>query len=517
LFRQSIDANLLRETEKLKILSRIGQAFASNNSSASVLPLLLEICREELGFSRSFIVLYDAATEKSRPYATDGISATEFRRLENHIEKSFIWQVFRDNKPVTLPKTHLEPTFLSVFGERSGASAETSCICVPIALGGKVLGAFGVEFVYESRFDYENLSEFLAVAAAMISQALKVKRVIHREKERLLAENTNLRRELREKYDFSRIVGNSSAMRRVYDRVTQVARSNATVLLRGESGTGKELIASAIHYNSLRAKKPLIKISCAALPETLIEAELFGYEKGAFTGAQARKKGRFELAEGGTLFLDEIGALSAQTQVKLLRVLHEREFERLGGTETIKANVRLITATGKNLEEAVGNGSFREDLFYRLSAFTIFLPPLRERKADILLLAENFVEKYEREYGKHIKRISTLAIDMLTSYHFPGNVRELENTIERAVLACDGNVIHGHHLPPTLQTAEITGTVTQLSLVQTVEAFEKDLITDALKTTRGNCAKAAKMLDTTERILVYKIKKYNIAPRRFKN
>ncbi len=507
----------MRETEKLKILSKIGKSFASNNSSASALPLLLEICREELDFSRSFIVLYDAATEKSRLYATDGISATEFRRLENHIEKSFIWQIFQNNKPVTLPKTNLEPAYLSVFEDKTDKNVETSCICVPVRLGEKVIGAFGVEFVYESRFDYENLSDFLSVAATMISQALKIDRVRQGEKERLLAENMSLRRELREKYDFSHIVGNSSAMRRVYDRVTQVARSNATVLLRGESGTGKELIASAIHYNSLRAKKPLIKISCAVLPETPIEAELFGYEKGAFTGAQAGKKGRFELAEGGTLFLDEIGDLSTQTQVKLLRVLQEREFERLGGTETIKANVRLIAATSKNLEEAISDGSFREDLFYRLNVFTIFLPPLRERKADILLLAENFVEKYEREHGKHIKRISTSAIDMLTSYHFPGNVRELENTIERAVLVCDGNVIHGHHLPPTLQTAGVTGTVTQVSLVQAVEAFEKDLITDALKTTRGNCSKAAKLLETTERILIYKIKKYDIAPRRFKN
>jgi Nif-specific regulatory protein len=334
---------------------------------------------------------------------------------------------------------------------------------------------------------------------------------------RLMAENFDLKRELREKYEFGHIVGNSSAMKRVYDQVSQVARSNTTVLLRGESGTGKELIANAIHYNSLRSKKPFVRVNCAALPETLIESELFGYEKGAFTGADSRKKGRFELAEGGTLFLDEIGDLSPQTQIKLLRVLQEREFERVGGTETIKANVRIITATNKNLEEAIAEGTFREDLFYRLNVFTIFLPPLRERKSDILLLAESFVEKYEREHGKHIKRISTPAIDMLSSYHYPGNVRELENTIERAVLVCDGNVIHGHHLPPTLQTAEITNTVTQVSLTAAVEALERDIIQDSLKTTRGNRGKAAKMLDTTERILCYKIKKYKIDPRRFRN
>ena len=305
-------------------------------------------------------------------------------------------------------------------------------------------------------------------------------------------------------------------MRQVYDQVTKVARSNATVLLRGESGTGKELIAHSLHYNSLRSKKPFIKVNCAALPETLIEAELFGHEKGAFTGADKRKKGRFEMADGGTLFLDEIGDLPPQTQIKLLRVLQEREFERLGGTETLKVNVRLITATNKNLEEEIANGNFREDLYYRLNVFTIFLPALRERKADILLFAEHFLAKYEREHNKEIKRISTPAIDMLTSYHFPGNVRELENAIERAVLVCDEQVIHGHHLPPTLQTAEFSGTVSQVSLVTAIEAYERDLISDALKSTRGNVAKAARMLDSTERIIAYKIKKYEIDPKRFK-
>jgi Nif-specific regulatory protein len=249
----------------------------------------------------------------------------------------------------------------------------------------------------------------------------------------------------------------------------------------------------------------------------LIESELFGYEKGAFTGAQARKKGRFELADGGTLFLDEIGDLDLTTQVKLLRVLQEREFERLGGVDTIKVNVRLIVATNKDLEEAIKRSQFREDLYYRLNVFTIFMPPLRERKPDVLLLAEHFVEKFEREHGKSIKRISTPAIDMLTSYHWPGNVRELENVIERAVLICDSNVIHGHHLPPSLQTAEGSDTVTRLSLTSAIEAYERDLIQDALKTARGNRAKAAKLLDSTERIIGYKVKKYGLRCERFRS
>jgi Nif-specific regulatory protein len=290
-----------------------------------------------------------------------------------------------------------------------------------------------------------------------------------------------------------------------------------TALIRGESGTGKELIAHAIHYNSLRANKPFVKVSCAALPDSLIESELFGYEKGAFTGAQQRKKGRFELAEGGTLFLDEIGDIPLATQVKLLRVLQEREYERLGGTETLKSNVRLITATNKDLEKAIAEGTFREDLYYRLNVFTIFVPPLRERKTDLLLLADHFLETFSRTHSKNIKRISTPAIDMLMSYHWPGNVRELENTLERAVLVCDGHVIHAHHLPPTLQTAEASGTITRVSLRDAVAAYEKDLISDALKTTRGNRAKAARLLNTTERIINYQVKKYSIDYRRFKN
>jgi Nif-specific regulatory protein len=295
-----------------------------------------------------------------------------------------------------------------------------------------------------------------------------------------------------------------------------VARTNTTVLIRGESGTGKELIAQAIHYNSPRAKRPFVKVSCGALPETLIESELFGYEKGAFTGAHDRKKGRFELAQGGTLFLDEIGDIHAATQVKLLRVLQEREFERLGGTEPVKVNVRLITATNKDMEQAIAQGAFREDLFYRLNVFAIFIPPLRERKPDVLLLADHFLERFASEHGKDIRRISTPAIDMLSAYHWPGNVRELQNVIERAVLVCDGHVIHAHHLPPTLQTAEASGTVMSVSLEEAMNAYEKDLLQDALKSARGNRAKAARLLRTTDRIFNYKVKQLAIDWRRFK-
>ena len=498
--------------KSLKTIARISQVLTESKSLQNSLSSMLSILNKEFEVTRAFILFYREDSEKLAAAANFGLSAAEFRRLETRAEKSVIQQTFETGKPIIVPHLSLEKSLDFLESGR----AESSLILVPVTLGKINLGVLAAEFAARKNFDFEFHKIFLALVASMLAQTLRIERSVSGERRKLVEENTHLRQELKEKYEFSHIIGNSSPMRQVYDQVSQVARSNATVLLRGESGTGKELIANAIHYNSLRSKQPFVKVNCAALPETLIESELFGYEKGAFTGAEKRKKGRFELADNGTLFLDEIGDLPAQTQIKLLRVIQEREYERLGGTETIKVNVRLITATNKNLEKAIADGSFREDLFYRLNVFTIFLPPLRQRKSDILLLAEHFLEKYEREHGKRIRRISTPAIDMLTSYHFPGNVRELENAVERAVLVCDSNVIHGHHLPPTLQTAEISGTMTNVSLASAVEAFERDLIADTLKSTHGNIAKAAKMLDTTERILGYKIKKYAVNPRRFK-
>src|SRR4030081_2785914 len=411
-----------------------------------------------------------------------------------------------------------EPAFLHRAARRPELGhQELSFVCVPSVLNRRAIGALAIDLRYKPERNFERSTKFLGIVASMVAQAIKIQKLIEEDKRRLVDENTHLRQELKERYDFSNFVGTSGPMRQIFEQVTQVAGTNTTVLIRGESGTGKELIAAATHHSSLRAKKPFVKVSCAALPESLIESELFGYEKGAFTGAEARKKGRFELADGGTLFLDEIGDINLATQVKLLRVLQQREFERVGGTETVKANVRLIAATNKDLEKSIASGAFREDLYYRLNVFTIFVPPLRDRKADMLLLVDHFLEKFAREHKRNIKRISTPAIDMLASYHWPGNVRELENTLERAVLMCDGEVIHGHHLPPSLQTAEASGTVTRVSLYDAVSAYEKDLIQDALKTTRGNRARAARLLDTTERIINYKVRNYGIDAKRFKS
>jgi Nif-specific regulatory protein len=332
----------------------------------------------------------------------------------------------------------------------------------------------------------------------------------------LQAENTRLQEELKERFRPANIIGNSHAMQDVFDMIAQVCRSDATVLIRGESGTGKELVAHAVHYNSHRSDKPFIKVNCAALPETVIESELFGHEKGAFTGAVNTRRGRFELAHGGTIFLDEIGDLSPTTQIKLLRVLQEKEFERVGGHETHRVNVRVITATNRNLEQLIEQKLFREDLYYRLNVFPIHIPPLRDRKSDILLLADHFIEKYATHNNVAVRRISTPAIDLLTSYHWPGNVRELENCVERAVLLSVDEVIHSHHLPPSLQSAESSNTEFAGTLEESLDNLERELILDALKSTRGNMAKAARLLGITERIMGLRVKKHGIDPRTYR-
>jgi Nif-specific regulatory protein len=397
----------------------------------------------------------------------------------------------------------------------SDGDHERTFVCVPLLLNRRAAGVLSLELRFKADRNYERTAKFFGVVASMIAHAIKVQRLLQADRERLVEENVRLQGELRERYDFSHILGTSRAMQAVCEQMTQVARTNTTVLIRGESGTGKELIAQAIHYNSQRASKAFLKVSCAALPESLIESELFGHEKGAFTGAAMRKQGRFERADRGSLFLDEIGDVNPAVQVKLLRVLQEREFERVGGIDPVKVDVRLIAATNKDLEAAIGAGTFREDLLYRLNVFTIFVPPLRERKTDVLLLADHFLERLAADHGKRIRRISTPAIDMLMAYHWPGNVRELQNVMERAVLVCDGDVVHAHHLPPTLQMADTSDASAVQSLESAVSAVEKDLIQDALKMARGNRAKAARFLQATPRIVNYKIRKYRIEWRRF--
>src|SRR5947208_4093826 len=504
-----------RDARRLSTLLEVSQALSGTLNLKSSMQRVLQILIRHHGVVRGMVTLLRDG--ELHVEAIEGFD-DRARSVSFKVGEGITGQVVQSGKPIVVPRVSKEPEFLNRMPRRTDVPKhELSFICVPIVVQRATVGTLAVDLKFKAERDYESSVKFFGIVSSMVAQALNVQRLVEEERRRLVDENTHLRQELRERYDFSNIIGTSGPTRQMYEQVAQVAQTNTTVLIRGESGTGKELIAHAIHYNSLRAKKPFVKVSCAALPDTLIESELFGYEKGAFTGAEARKKGRFELAEGGTLFLDEIGDVNPATQIKLLRVLQEREFERLGGTETIKANVRLLAATNKNLEKAIADGTFREDLYYRLNVFTIFVPSLRERKADLLLLAGHSLDKLSREHHKIIKRISTPAIDMLMSYPWPGNVRELENVLERAVLVCDGQVIHAHHLPPSLQTGETSGTVTRVSLRDAVGAYEKDLLQDALKTARGNMAKTARLLHTTERIVSYKVKMHSIDTARFKS
>lgn len=340
---------------------------------------------------------------------------------------------------------------------------------------------------------------------------LMIDRII--EHKNLKSENQLLKTQLQEKYKISSIVSQSQKMEEVINVAARVADSKANVLITGENGTGKEVLAKAIHYISPRKDAPFVAVNVPALTETLLESELFGHEKGAFTGADKMKKGRFEIAHGGTIFLDEVGDIPQSIQVKLLRVLQEHQFERVGGTEKIEVDVRIIAATNKDLEQKIKDGTFREDLYYRLNVVSIKIPPLRERKEDILPMIESFIEKYCNENKKEKLEISKEAADVLMKYNYPGNVRELENIIERAVVLTRGKVIMLNDLPMNIKGFKEERTLTALgkgTLTEQVEAIEKQLIFDALQEGGGNQTKAGKLLGLTERNLRYKLKKYNI-------
>ncbi len=329
----------------------------------------------------------------------------------------------------------------------------------------------------------------------------------------LKIENRRLQTEVEDRYSFANIIGKSQEMREIYGIIRQIAERNSTVLIHGESGTGKELVARAIHYNSLRKSKPFVAVNCAAIPETLIESELFGHEKGAFTDAQTRRIGHFELAHEGTLFLDEISELSLPTQAKILRALQEREFIRVGGAKMVTVDVRLISATNKNLEELMSRGMFRSDLFYRINVVPMTIPPLRQRKEDIPLLVQHFLEKHA---GPGQKKISPEAMDILGAYDWPGNVRELENIIERVVVLSSADSISPNELPSTLKATSKVEQIKQgvlngrISFEDAERDFEKDIILEALKKTNFIQTKAADLLGISRRILKYKMDKYKI-------
>jgi Nif-specific regulatory protein len=499
--------------KEITLLYEISRLLEQSLDLREVVSPVLEALARYMNMRYATLTLLNRRTSEILIEAAHGLSAAQKRLGRYRLGEGVTGQVVLTGQPAVIPKTSESDLFLD--RTRRGKRPDTSFICVPIKMGNEVAGALSVDRNFDPTHDLHDDVRLLTIVASLIAQAVKLRRAAEEERDRLLEENERLKSELRDRFRPANIIGNSHEMQLVYNQIARVAKTPTTVLITGETGTGKELVAHAIHYSSDRADRPFIKAHCAALPETLIESELFGHEKGAFTGAATERKGRFELADTGTLFLDEVGELPPAIQIKLLRVLQEREFERVGGTKTIKVNVRLIAATNRDLSKMVAEGKFREDLFYRLYVFPIYVPPLRKRRADITLLADYFLEKYARRLGKNVRRLSSAVIDMLMSYHWPGNVRELENCIERAVLVAEGDVVHPYHLPPTLQTADARGTALKDALKGLVSAYERDLIIDALKLTRGNMAAAARNLGTTQRIIGYKVKRYGIHPKKY--
>ena len=506
---------LTANIEEVTLLYEISKALGEHMDLKKSLYTVMDILANHGNMLRGTITLLNPVTGEIRIEVAHGLSKGAMAKGIYKLGEGVTGSVIKDAKPIAIERISQDPSFLNRTSVRR-PDEDFSFICVPIKEGDHVMGALSTDRPYQPEFNLQRGMQLLSVIATMIARHVSNLERIQMEKERLKAENRRLQEELEKKYRFTNIVGNSNKMREVYQMISQVSRSNATVLIRGESGTGKELVANSIHYNSNRANQPFVKVNCAALPENLIESELFGHERGAFTGAISQKKGKFELAHKGTIFLDEMGSVSPDVQVRLLRVLQEREFDRVGGHKTIKVDVRVVTATNKNLEKAVEDGSFRGDLYYRLNVFPIYIPTLLERKTDIMLLADHFLEKYAKENEKDIKRFSTPAIDMMMGYHWPGNVRELENCIERAVLLCEEGVIHTYHLPPTLQTGLETDSLPLHSLEEAVAKLEKDMLIDALKNTRGNVTQAATLLKTTVRKFSYKAKAYDIDYREYR-
>jgi len=537
-----------KKDSSISLLAEVSRTVTIEKDISKVLRLVLFIMSEHMDMLRGMITILNRDNDEIVINESFGLSEEEKERGRYRIGEGIIGQVVKTGKPVLVPNINDEPLFLDRTRSRQKERTDDLCfICIPIKTGTEIIGTLSADRQIEPPFPedpskrakaesermdmMQHYVDLLSIIASMISQAVRLKQLAHEEnsngtvathslkgKNLLIPhrDNESHEEEIDETERPANIIGNAKPMMSLFKMIDKIAKTSATTLVLGESGVGKELVASAIHFKSRRSDKPFIKFNCAALPESIVESELFGHEKGSFTGALGMRQGRFELAHTGTIFLDEVGELSLPIQAKLLRILQEKEFERVGGSKTIKVDVRVIAATNRNLENLIREGQFREDLFYRLNIFPLTVPPLRERKTDILLLADYFVEKYNRVNQKGIRRISTTSIDMLMRYHWPGNVRELENCMERAVILSEDNVIHGYHLPPSLQTAESSGTPYTGSLQQKLDSIENEMIIEALKRTKGNMSRAAIQLGLSDRIMGLRVKKFNIDYRKFR-
>ncbi|NOY82974.1 MAG: GAF domain-containing protein [Kiritimatiellaeota bacterium] len=498
--------------EQLRLLTRIARHLGAAEDVRQALGRVLEWLSDDFALRRGVIALMtEAGDEVQAGITVEDIPASRSVRMRYRAGEGITGRVFATGEPVYLASLE-QGEFLDRSGLRRDLNpASVSFFCVPILYRGQSIGTLSADKERAKIADPGLETAFLREVADLLAPFVQRRRL----EERLEV----FHHARRPGGEFGRLIGNSPAMQEIQHLIVRVADARTTVLLTGETGTGKGVVAELIHQLGPRRNQPFVEVNCGAIPETLIESELFGHEKGSFTGAVQRRVGVLERARGGTVFLDEIGELPASAQAKLLRVLQSREFERVGGSRTLRTGARIIAATNRDLEAAVIEGTFRSDLFYRLNVFPIHVPPLRERgKADIMLLVDHFILRFSEELGKKVTRIDTPAIDMLTAYHWPGNVRELENVIERAALLADGDVIHGRHLPPSLQMnryaprSEVHGDFTLR-----VQNLEVELITEALKDSGGNQTVAARRLGLTKRVIQYKIRKYGIDTRRYRS
>ena len=501
----------MKKIEEITLLYEISKTLNVTLDLKKSLYTVLDILSNSMGMVRGTVTILNPVRNEIHIEVAHGLSRAAMEKGKYKPGEGITGRVIQTGKTFLVPKISEEPLFLNRTASRKGAhEKELSFMCVPVKKGREVVGALSVDRPFDESYSLKNGEELLSIIAAMIAQHVINLETIQREKEHLNEENRRLRQELSNKFRITNIIGNSNKMREVFQMISQVSKSNATVLIRGESGTGKELAANAIHYNSLRSKRPFVKVNCAALPSNLIESELFGHERGAFTGAIRQKQGKFELANKGTVFLDEIGSVGTDVQVKLLNVLQSGRFERLGGTQTRETDVRILAATNRDLESQVREGTFREDLYYRLNVVTFTLPPLRNRREDILLLAHHFLEKQAALSGTPPLGISREVEDVLLAYPFPGNIRELENWIERAVVFAEGEQLQKEDLPEQLSGTPPAEFRKDGGLEEQVAALEISLIRAALSRRDGNKSAAARDLGITERNIRYKIKKYGL-------
>jgi Nif-specific regulatory protein len=499
--------SLIRENRILSALLEVSKVLNSSFDLEKNLSRTMHVLGDFLEMERGSVFLLDYNTKELRIVAAHGLTKDQIEKGKYKMGEGIVGRVLERGSPLVIPDVGEEPLFLNKTGSRMKRSG-ISFLCVPIKFKGESIGVLSADRIFKDRdITIDEDIRVLEIVASIIAQYVILWKH-YRESEQ---ERENLRLELKGRYSLPNVIGCSDKMQEVFEAAHRVANSKATVLLYGESGTGKELIAKAIHYMSPRAKGPFMRFNCASIPEGLLESELFGHEKGAFTGAITARKGRFELANGGTILLDEVGDLPINLQPKILRVLQEREFERVGGERTIKVDVRLIAATSRNLEELVLKGKFREDLYYRLNVVPICMPALRERKEDILPLTEHFLKRFNDENKKDVF-LSPKALRSLMNYIWPGNVRELENTIERLVVMCNGKTIEPSDLPVNLKLLSSKDVLQKESLTAGIEDMEKLSILHALEETGWVQAKAARMLGITSRQIGYKMKKYAIMP-----